>query len=226
MRFATVKTEELFAFLLVNRDMNVSKWTLCEQIWPGHDPNKAEQNLHSTIFRLKRNCLEAGFPLELVSQRGHYRFTLASGCECDLSDFESDAYASQRLYGAEAVAAKESAIASYKGQLFAGKTFPWCESYREGLARRYAAMAKSLADHLAAAGEEDRSIDTLYRLTAAVPYDEEGHEKLLELILRKKDRSAFLLHHQRVTALFREAFGLEPGEGVHRLYQEMKRTLR
>lgn len=225
LRFATAKAEELFAFLLANRDADISKWTLCEQIWPGHDPDKAEQNLHSTVFRLKKTCLEAGFPLDIVSRRGHYRFSLPDDCHCDLREFENVADECVRMTGNSASEARNAAIAAYKGQLFAGKPYPWAEALRQGLERRFAALAKRQAEDLEAGGEGSRAVDTLLKLTNAVPYDEEGHEALLAMYLRTNNRPAFVLHYERVAKLFRDALGLEPGDSLRRLHEEMKRTL-
>jgi two-component SAPR family response regulator len=41
VRFPTAKGEELFAFMLLNRQAAVSKWKICETLWPDCEPVKA-----------------------------------------------------------------------------------------------------------------------------------------------------------------------------------------
>src|SRR5690606_16511948 len=50
IRFPTAKAEELFAYLLMNRNSNISKWTLCDSLWPEQGGSKnSENNLHTTV---------------------------------------------------------------------------------------------------------------------------------------------------------------------------------
>lgn len=42
----------------------MSKWVIYESLWPEHDPHKAEQNLHTTVFRMKKTLLESGLSIK------------------------------------------------------------------------------------------------------------------------------------------------------------------
>ncbi|WP_159886980.1 BTAD domain-containing putative transcriptional regulator [Paenibacillus puerhi] len=229
VRFWTTKAEELFAYLLVYRDTSVPKWDLCELLWPDYEPDKAEQSLHSSVYRLKKTFEKTGFPLKLTSQRGNYRLTLPEDCRCDLDRFERAAaavgeiHASETGTGSSAHDAAETAVQSYRGPLFAGKSYTWCEPYRERLQRTFATLAKQLAEEYALAGKRQAELDVLHRLTEAVPYDEDGQERLLKAYVRNDDRAAFLLHYRKVVHILHEAFGLEPGEGIRRLYEQVQK---
>lgn len=218
IRFPTAKVEELLAYLMTNRESYVPKWTISDCLWPDTDPDKAEQNLHTTVYRLKKTLLEHGAGLQLESQRGSYRVT--GSCSCDYTAFN------RVLAGAAeppALTADElaSAVASYKGSLFGVKDYAWCIPERERLQRHYCALAKKLAAHYAEAGDDRRAADTLHAMLAHAPFDEEGHELLLGAYLRLKDRASFVLHYDKWRALLHGELGLDPSAAIVRMVERM-----
>ncbi|MBO9605637.1 MAG: response regulator [Paenibacillaceae bacterium] len=218
LRFPTAKSEELLAYLLVNPDVNAAKWDLCEIIWPELEPEKAESNLHTSMYRLKKTLAEHRVPIRIDSMRGAYR--LSASCRVDF--WEQERLAAGRDGWSESGAAEaEACLASYRGPLFAGKTYAWSEPMRQRLERQFALFSKKLADDYFAAGRDDRAIALLQALTAAAPWDEEGYERLLGAYERRNERTLFLQLYWKMEHMFRSELGLEPGPAVRELYRKM-----
>jgi len=80
----TKKTEELFAYLWMNKDRQIDKWALIDLLWPGSPENKGVRNLYTGIYRLKQVLQR--LPVEFSIERGNfsYRFLGPDG----LSDLE------------------------------------------------------------------------------------------------------------------------------------------
>lgn len=216
IRFPTTKTEELLAYFLVHRETSISKWTICESLWPGHEADKAEQNLHTTVYRLKKTLAENGIPIRLTSGRGEYRFEYDE--ECDYIRFErlmkNDGSQQSR-------AALEESVRMYRGRLFGSKDYLWCETERERLDRQFARTAKTLAAACRRDGEPHHAVDALRNVIATIPLDEEAHEQLLAAYLELKDRTSFLTHYEKFEKILRLELGLAPRAELASLYREI-----
>lgn len=216
--FPTAKAEELLAFLLIHRDTSVSKWVICENLWPDHDPHKAEQNLHTTVFRMKKTLLESGLSIQLTSRKGHYYFQLLE--DCDYIRFEE-----LREKGTEqlvrSAAAAERILRQYKRPLFGYKDYPWCEAAREQADLSFRMMSLALARSYVQAGEFRLAHDFLSFMLSIVPYDEEAHELILRIYLHFKDRAAFYRHYDKMKAALQQEIGVAPPAFLEALLQEI-----
>ncbi|MEK4131079.1 response regulator [Solibacillus sp. FSL W8-0474] len=76
LKWPTVKAEELFALMLMCRKNGIGKWQLTEKLWPNVDLKKAEQNLYTTIYRLKKVLIENEIPIRIENEKGKYFLNL------------------------------------------------------------------------------------------------------------------------------------------------------
>jgi two-component system, LytTR family, response regulator len=72
LKWPTVKVEELFALMLIYRTEGIEKWQLTEKLWPNIDLKKAEQNLYTSIYRLKKCFMESGVHIHIENVKGRY----------------------------------------------------------------------------------------------------------------------------------------------------------
>lgn len=220
--FPTAKAEELLAFLLVHRNTNVSKWVICESLWPEHDPHKAEQNLHTTVFRMKKTLLESGVSIQLSSKKGHYHFQLLD--ECDYIRFEElQKEGTTRLVGPSSDV--ERILRQYKRPLFGTKDYPWCEAVREQADLSFRDMSKAVARSYIESGEFRLAHDFLKYMLSVVPDDEEAHEMILRIYLHWKDRAAFYKYYEKMKAALLQETGVEPPAVLEALLEEIKEGL-
>ncbi|MGM0380318.1 MAG: response regulator [Bacillota bacterium] len=54
VKFPTLKVEELFALLIMNKDSGVGKWNLINELWDISEIKNPLQNLYTTIYRLRK----------------------------------------------------------------------------------------------------------------------------------------------------------------------------
>ncbi|MGN7116453.1 response regulator [Lysinibacillus odysseyi] len=85
LKWPTVKVEELFALMLMCRNHGIEKWQLTEKLWPSIELKKAEQNLYTTIYRLKKILLESGLDVRIKNAKGKY-FLELSNCTIDIDE--------------------------------------------------------------------------------------------------------------------------------------------
>ncbi|NEN84958.1 response regulator [Paenibacillus elgii] len=217
IRFPTAKTEELLAFFLVHAGVNISKWTLCESLWPGFTPEKAEQNLHTTVFRLKKTLKHYDMPVTIHSQRGVYRFE--TDMRCDYLEF--DRQLKPYSMGDMPPEQMKTIIPLFQGPLFGGKDYPWCEAEKERVYSAAVDLSKRLTSHYLSLGEADKSTELLKHMIAVGPFHEDVHVLLLSAFLHLKDRTAFITHYDKFANLLRAELDIEPGPAAKELYRQM-----
>lgn len=207
--FPTAKAEELLAFFLIHRETNVSKWLICESLWPEHEPGKAEQNLHTTVFRMKKTLLENGIRIHLSAKKGYYYFQLQD--DCDYIQFEELSKDNTAAL-ADSPAETEKILRLFKGPLFGYKDYAWSEGAREQAYQSFREMSKALARSYMKAGEYQLAHDFLQFMLTIAPYDEDAHEMILRIYLHRKDRSSFLRHYHKMQETLQKEMGVDqPG---------------
>lgn len=218
--FPTAKAEELLAFLLVHREMNISKWMICESLWPEHEPRKAEQNLHTTVFRMKKTLLENGIHIHLSSKKGFYHFQLQEAC--DYVRFEELRQQGTELL-AKSPAEAEQVLRMYKGALFGYKDYNWCEAAREQANQSFRDLARALARYYIREGEYQLAHSFLQYVLSIVPYEEEAHEMILQIYLHWKDRTSFYMHYNKMKETLKQEMGVDSTAFVEPLLREMSK---
>jgi len=219
IRFPTAKAEELFAFFLLNPNEPLSKWTLCESLWPALDPEKAEQNLHTTVYRMKRTLKAHRIEAEVHSRKGSYAFAIRASC-----DFREFLERAGRLRGggADREAELEETVRHYGGPLFGDRQYLWCEAEKERLQREYLDLCLRLARAYTGSGKDSRAASLLRSLLDRYPLEEKAHELLLQMLAERKDRTGFLAHYRRLERLLAAELGVRPRPELRELYERMK----
>ncbi|WP_186809820.1 response regulator [Paenibacillus polysaccharolyticus] len=216
--FPTAKTEELLAYFLIHRDTSLSKWSICESLWPEHEPQKAEQNLHTTVFRMKKTLLDNGIHIQLSSKKGFYHFQLLESCDyVRFEELRRGGSAQIDRYPADA----EEVLRQYKGALFGWKDYAWCEADKERANQSFRDMSKTLARLYMKRGEYRQAQDFLQFFLSIVPYDEEGHEMMLRIFMHRQDRTSFSMHFNKMKEVFQQEMGMEPPAFMEQMYVEM-----
>ncbi|MFI2856234.1 response regulator [Paenibacillus sp. JSM ZJ436] len=219
VRFPTAKAEELFAYLLVHRNTDVSKWTLGDLLWPDIvSTEKVNHNLHMAVYRMKKSLKDHGLAVRISSQRGFYR--LECDDPCDYIALEEAGQAPQ--VNRENVKALTEAVKLYKGPLFAGRDYPWCEGERERMSRCYRALSRKLAAWQTGQHRYHEAVELLLPLLEEAPLDEEGHEVLLRAYDGLQQRTSFIAHYEKIKRSFREELGEEPPQGLRKLYSDLR----
>lgn len=218
IRFPTAKAEELFAYLLVHRNTAISKWTLCDSLWPEvMSTDKVEHKLHVTMHRMKKTLHDSGFGVRLSTQKGFYRME----CHelCDYIEFEQ---AVSHPIDSENgnIEALSHAVELYKGPLFANRDYAWCEAERERISRYFAILSKRLAKSHLGRNRYQQASEVLLTLLSHVPFDEEAHELLLRTYQAMHDGAAFLSHYKKLEKCYQEELGAEPPVLFRHMYAD------
>lgn len=218
IRWPTAKVEELFAYLILHRRTGINKWTALELLWPEYDPKKAEQNLHTTVFRLKKALSQGNVTCKIENENGQYRLYLHD-VTCDL--FAFDKFLDKRLdVDAENISEFEHIAEQYFGDLFGDKAYAWCEAERERYQRYFAELVKKAALYRLDQQYFPKAINLVKLLLTNSPYDEEAHELIMRIYCEKKDKVQLTMHFRKMQQLFRDELDLEMSPAVKNTYEK------
>lgn len=142
VKWTTSKVEELFALLIVNGEKGITKWKIIDILWGESQLEKSQQNLYTTIFRLKKTLSDAGIKVSIHNNLGTYCMSLEN-VFCDFYEFEDFIKKKQQINGA-ILAEVERVISLYQGDLFGDKYYSWNIDEREFCYQHYVDIVKRL----------------------------------------------------------------------------------
>ncbi|MDI4649660.1 response regulator [Cohnella hashimotonis] len=219
LKWRTAKCEELVAFLALYSDHPMSKWEIIEQLWPDLDADRALTMLHTTVYQARKAIKASKLHADLSFSSGKYRLSW-SGDPADFKRFEAFFMNHSKVddYNAQAF---ERMLAMYAGELYRDMDVLWCIDKRERLLLLYLDRSRQYCRYLLNKGNDEVTERKLRELLRRYPFDEGFHELMLGLLERRGDRAGFIQHYHRLSDILEREFGLQPGDGVKQLYQDV-----
>jgi two-component SAPR family response regulator len=147
-----------------------------EMLWPDSEPQKAEQNLYTTIFRLKQTLKEEGLHINIETNKGTYKLV----CQ----NIQSDVGILMKAKDSREFDAMENALGFYHGELLEGKDYLWSYELRQNFCNAYMDMAISVANAYSSVDKFSKSIDVLEKALKFCPYNAKSM-RLLETLASK-----------------------------------------
>ncbi|WP_342599849.1 response regulator [Psychrobacillus sp. FSL H8-0483] len=129
IKWTTVKVEELFSILMIYRNIGLEKWKIIELLWPQAIWEKGEQNLYSTIYRLKKIMNDEGIDATIENVKSRY-FLHLNDISCDID--ELDSIINKNLLTSDSMTTElQKVLTLYKGDLFGDRLYTWSEEIRD-----------------------------------------------------------------------------------------------
>lgn len=207
-RWRTTKAQELFAYLLHNRNQFVSKDLLIQEFWPDQDFKKASTYLYTTIYHI-RKCLEqAGMPVEIVNASGGEGYTLHTlQVIVDVDRFE------QGIRNLGEITEENYEEHYQLNQLYindylADHDYHWAEGERQRLRLLWLHHSMNLVQFYIQAGKVHEAINEYKRILGVHPYNEKTHLGLIGLYVDLGEHDAATAHYQEMKDLYWEELGI------------------
>jgi DNA-binding SARP family transcriptional activator len=227
--FEACRVQELFCYLLLNRDRPLSREKVASVLWGECTTTQSRAYLRKALWQLQSALLGrlevAGMGLLRVENDW---IQLNSGCSfwLDIAVFEG---AFARVHGVPgedldpgAAAALREAVDLYHGDLLHNWYQEWCLHERDRLQNIQLVMLEKLM--ASAAANRDYEIATEYgeRILRFDRAHEQTHRELMRLRNLVGDRTGALRQYERCVASLRDELGVEPAERTVALYQEIR----
>lgn len=222
IRWRTAKAQELFLYLLQNRDKQVRKDTLIEILWPEYDSGKAYSLLYTTIYHIRKTLEPYGNHFTLSNISEGYMLHLEQ-VKLDVEEWESGLPNESEPPVGE-LAPYEQLMNLYKGDYLQDFDYWWAESERERLKLLWLRCSFQLAEAYRAAGQPESAIAKLTDICGRVPAMEESHFALMKLYADLNLHLAVHRQYQLLASVIREEFNVQPSSYIRDWYQEWNRN--
>lgn len=220
VKWISKKSEELFAYLLVNRGRSVAKMRVIEHIFPDMPIKNAEVYLNTAVYQLRKALSVHGFKEIVISGQEKYRLEL-SHVDVDFIQFERGVELLSNIHhDNEAVAIElEKQVL---GELLEDRSFVWVTPEREGLNILYASYANELANWLLACERYPEALQVARRMLARDAFNEAANRLLLYILGAMGDKHSFYNHYSKYVEMMQQELNLQPSEMMQQLYNEYK----
>ena len=221
LRFMTVKGAEIFCFMLLKKENEVSKWKLIDEIWPNKDLDKGDINLRSTVSRLNKTFRENGIRIAMKSTRNGYRLEI-------LEEVVVDAFLLEQIADEKYIITEDNikfyefVLLDYNDMLFEEFDSEWCNIYRTVYNRYFRIAVRKLITYYKEVQPDPLMIlNVIERIIKYEPYDEKIRELSLELIYKIAGKNGVREYYLDYAKLLKKDLGMKPGDKLDRYYNSI-----
>ncbi len=232
----SLQITRLLAYLIANKDTEVSKDKLIDVLWPEENATNPSGALRNLIYRA-RQILSAFFPQPEASgetapecilfSKNAYRWNPAIDCIIDIYEFEQYVHLAEKEHDTkEQYQWYEKAHAIYKGDflniLSSDEWVVFRSVYYKNL---YTKITVSMCRYLS----QQKNYAAIIRLCESSSLvdqmDEQIHIEKIYAYLNMKAPSQALAYYYSVSDLFTQKFGIDIGPEMQKAYREIVRQL-
>lgn len=220
VKWISKKSEELFAYLLVNRGNSVAKMKVIEDIFPNMPQKNAENYLNTAVYQLRKALSLHNFKEIVISGNEKYNLTLTH-VDVDFIQLEQGiALLATIQKNNEAVAMELER--QVEGEFLENHAFVWAVPQRESINILCGKFMNNLASWLLSAKRYPEALQIMRKNSVRNPFDETAHRLLLTIYGEMGDRYALHNQYQEYVRMMKQELGLEPSESIVQLYSDYK----
>jgi DNA-binding SARP family transcriptional activator len=227
--FDASKVQELFCYLLINRDRPHSRETLADLLWPDCLATQSKAYLRKTLWQLQ-SALDAHFThlsdCMLQVDPDWIQLRPAAQLCLDVAQFEKAFDRVRGLPGSELDAKLahllRCAVDLYQGDLLDGWYQDWCLYERVRLRHIYMAMLDRLMEYCEIQRDCEAGVIYGLRILRIDSARERTHRRLMRLFWLSGDRTGALRQYRRCVEALGDELDVAPSQLTTALYQRIR----
>lgn len=213
------RQQTVLAALLMDVNCTVSADQLVQRVWGDAPPRQAKGAVYSYLSRLRR--VLPGPAVDISRRSGGYA-VVTDAMAVDVHRFRRLLDQARRADDDPSAAATfRRALASWRGEPFAGADTPWFNAAREALGRERQAAELDCVDVRLRLGEHTALLTVLSERSTAHPLDERLAAQHMLALYRCGRQADSLARYRRVRAVLAEELGIDPGADLQHLHQSI-----
>lgn len=220
VKWRSAKSEELFAYLLLNMGRSVSRERILEDVFRDLPLKNAETYLNTTVYQIRKSLEPHELKTIIITTHESLRLDLKE-VYLDFAELENRVKAMENLDETNLQSAIETEKL-YADDLFGDKTYWWAIQERERLAVLYAGFAKKLGSYLLKNNQLESALEILKRLINRNEFDEEANSLMIKLYAGQRDKTALVQHYERYVKILQRELGMKPGRDIMNLFAELR----
>jgi DNA-binding transcriptional activator of the SARP family len=223
------KSDELFAFLLLNRNHAYHREHLAELLWSNYQTDEAPRNyLRKALWKLQNDLcvIDSNLAREvLIIESKWIELRDNEKLELDVKTFE-------RIYqfckglpeneiSLDQYNLMKGALELYQGDLLEGCYHNWCTTEREYLKEKLLFIGEKLIGYCEAKQDYMTGIEFANWMLKHDPAHERTHIRIMRMQYISGNRSEALRQYERCSVALRNELNVEPGLLAQHAYQQI-----
>ncbi|NHN31773.1 response regulator [Paenibacillus agricola] len=222
IKWRTLKSKELFAFLLHQQGEWVAKDLLLEMLWPHFTYDKAMVHMHTSVYQIRKLIKEYSLPAVLEFSMESYRLT-GKGAATDADQFEQAlvSFSEAREVDEGSRQRADLALKLYKGHYLEENDYQWAKPKRDHLLRLYIDASLRTAEYELNTGRERQAVDRLKEALEKDPYSEELVRLLMVGFTKLGDYKTLHSHYAAFVQLLATELEVVPQQETQQCYEQL-----
>ena len=216
VKWRTSKSEELFAYLIQNLELEVPKWKICEALWPDCDSNKINNYLHTSLYKMKQTLKSANIKFEIKFTNNCYWMSLPD-VYIDIKEFNSAIHSNINITDST-IEKYEKLFLLYKDNYFEGNDYQWSIARKETYSLNYFKLAESIIKYYMKTYKYIDAGRIVRIILEKFPLNNFANLMLLRFYYMNNNRKDFINHYMYIQELFKTELGIELDNEIQELY--------
>jgi two-component SAPR family response regulator len=215
------KMPEFLAYLLLESRGSGCRWDeISAKIWPDLEPEKASDNFHQTLKRLRRIIFQA--PDYIIAQDDYYRVNPDYLDWCDAVIFDQLYEQAAQAPPDEVLSLQLELISLYQGEFLAGfELSEWGEAYRISCETRFLQIVTMASEQLLQKDVPQTALSVIHRGLAQDYFREELHRSAFNAYQQLGLYDQLEAHFSQANQVFLGEFGAPLDPETVQLYEQL-----
>jgi DNA-binding SARP family transcriptional activator len=227
--FHSGKPQELFCYLLLQRERPLARETLASLFWGECTTAQSRKYLRQALWQLQ-SILDSGAHARgshlLVVEGDSVGIDPQGEMWLDVETFERAFAQAQNTLGNQLeeyqFTALRDAVQLYRGDLLEGWYHDWCLFQRERLQNMYLTMLDKLMCYCESRSMYQKGLEYGERVLGLDRAHERTHQRMVRLLYLSGDRAGALRQYDRCVRALAEELDVKPAAKTRRLYEQVR----
>ncbi|NGP75289.1 hypothetical protein G3570_01480 [Balneolaceae bacterium YR4-1] len=216
----TPRLHQLLAYLLLHRDIQLSRQYVAFKFWPQSTEKQALTNLRNLLYQLKNKLPEASRFLiintKTIQWNTNTNYT-SDVCKVEDAVFQANSTDDIELK----VNYLKEGIEAYKGPLLPECYKEWIDKHRQQFQQLYKESLEELINLLESSGNLKEAIQYTKKLIQHDSLNESAWRKLMKLHAQNNNRAEALQAYYNCRDSLQEEFDIDPAPKTEQVHQEL-----
>lgn len=208
----TSKCQELFIYLLLNRNRLVEKSTIVDLLWYDHNVEKAYALLYTTVYNTRKQLKKYLPNIQLYNRSDGYLLELQD-VEIDLFSWENELLKLSKV-NEMTIAEYERIMTWNEGALLANSDYIWLEAERHRLDSLWMHTAMEIATYYKECGQLSEAIKWYQFIINRLPTLEEAHFNLMKLYEKNSEFTLMMKQYDELNKQLRKNLEGKPSNYI------------
>ena len=219
----TLKAQELFLYLLHNKDLLVRKSILIELLWPDMDYERATSLLYTTVYYVRKNLRKFNNYLTLKNATEGYVLE-TNRVILDVEQWEHLTYDLSPV-NKDSIHQHVQVMSLYRGAYLEAYDYWWAEASQYRYAKLWLQKALDMANFYYETNQLEQAKKWFKQITEAFPESEHAHLTLMKIYAHEGNSRQIHAQFKTLQTFLEEEIGVSPQAETLDWYDEWEKNI-